>query len=91
MSIAVKPWDDYNRFNQTGYSGSTIYPQEEHYTNKRLFIEDFDKAEAREELHLEFLEELKDDHLQDKINEARDIESEYVLDDADERHNEGWL
>jgi uncharacterized protein related to proFAR isomerase len=82
-------WNDYNRFNQSGYSSPTVFPLEENYRNKRLYIADLDRAEEREVNHLEFIEELKEDALQDKINEARDIQEEYILDD--EQYNEGWI
>ena len=83
MSIASKPWNDNNRFNQTGYSGSTLFPIERNYTNKRLFLDDLEKAEAREANHLEFMYELKEDAKMDAVHEAQDIEEEY--------ENEGWV
>ena len=79
MSIATNPWNDNNRFNQTGYSASTLFPKEEDYTNKIAYLDDLDKAEAREESHNEWLEELR--------QEARE-DAAYEQDD--ECHNEGY-
>ena len=54
-------WNDYNRFNQDGYSGDTIFPVETNYKNKRLFLEDLEKAEERERQHQEFLDTLREE------------------------------
>jgi len=59
MSIAPKEWNDTNRFNQGGYSASTIFPQETNYTNKDLFLIDYKSACGREESREEWLDELR--------------------------------
>jgi hypothetical protein len=76
----VMIWNDYNRFNQSGYSSPTVFPLEENYRNKRLYLEDLEKAEAREATHLEFVEDLKADYeysrrcdALDYLEECRDI------------------
>lgn len=48
-------WNDSNRFNQTGYSGSTEFPDPYEYANLDLFLEDITKAVRREQSHREFL------------------------------------
>lgn len=57
----MKVWSDNPsigiRFNQTGYSGSTIFPLKENYTNLFLYEEDLCKAEEREQNHREWIEE----------------------------------
>jgi hypothetical protein len=85
----MKDWDDNNRFNQTGYSGATLFPKEENYRNKRLYLEDLEKAEAREVLHQEFIDDLRMDYEEDRRRDALDIQEEYILDD--EMVNEGWV
>ncbi len=50
-------WSDTNRFSQSGYSGKTIFPRKENYTNLFIFEEDLCKAEEREQNHIEWLEE----------------------------------
>ena len=90
MSIATSPWNDDNRFNQTGYSGATLFPLEENYIDKGAYLDDLDKAEAREVNHLEFIEELKEDARMDAMHDAMDIEAECELDD-DEPVNEGYI
>ena len=69
MSIATNPWNDNNRFSQTGYSAKTLMPLEENYINKMLYIEDIGKAEWRESSHLEFLEELQQEAKEDQDDE----------------------
>lgn len=48
---------DTHRYDQTGYSAPTIWPQSNHYTDKLLWIEDYAKAEAREANRQDWLEE----------------------------------
>ena len=48
-------WNDNNRFNQTGYSGCTEFPNPYEYANLDLFLEDITKAVRREQSHREFL------------------------------------
>jgi len=86
MGIATLKWNDHNRFNQTGYSAPTLIPQEEDYTDTRLYLDDLMKAEAREVDHREFIEELREDAKAAAYWEAQE---ERILDD--EQHNEGWI
>lgn len=63
-------WSDTNRFNQSGYSAPTIFPEAHNYINKEFFIEDLSKAQARQESHLEWVleerEEARIDYLEQK-------------------------
>ena len=60
MSIGNgKPWSDTNRFNQLGYSASTIFPVESNYENKEYYLIDLDNASYREENHNEWMDELR--------------------------------
>jgi len=85
MNVDTLPWNDHNRFNQTGYSAETVFPLEENYKNKRLYIEDIEKAEVRESHRELFIEELREDAIMDAINDARDMQEEM------DKVNEGWL
>lgn len=75
MSISTAAWTDNNRFNQTGYSASTLFPREEDYVNKMLYMEDLDKAEQRELVRDEWLEELRMD-AQDEQQEMQRVRDE---------------
>lgn len=50
-------WSDNNRFNQTGYSSATIFPEAKNYSNLKLFLVDIMFAVEREESRREWLEE----------------------------------
>ncbi len=69
MSIATNPWSDTNRFNQTGYSASTLFPKPENYKSIEAYEEDYLKAEKREQDHQEFLEELREEYRQEQYCE----------------------
>ena len=51
----IEVWSDTNRFNQTGYSSPTIFPEARNYRNLFLYVEDLAKAEARQESHLDWV------------------------------------
>jgi len=74
MGIATKPWNDENRFNQTGYSASTLFPEKENYTNFDLYLEDLEKAEYRENNHQEFLDELREEAREESYRESLELE-----------------
>ena len=63
-------WSDTNRFNQSGYSAPTIFPEASNYKDLSLYAEDLAKAEARQESHLEWVweerEEARIDYLEQK-------------------------
>lgn len=61
------PWSDTNRFNQTGYSAPTVFPQYMNYNDPKLWEEDMKKAELRENSHQEW----KEDERWDRINNGR--------------------
>lgn len=67
-------WSDSNRFNQAGYSGSTIFPKKENYKDLDKYEEDLAKANDREWFHQEFLEELREEYRLEKMLEAREEE-----------------
>lgn len=69
MGIASKPWNDNNRFNQTGYSASTLFPIRENYKNKNLYLEDLEKARYREENHQEFLDDLREEYREEEYRD----------------------
>jgi len=69
MGIASKPWNDNNRFNQTGYSASTLFPIRENYKNKKLYLEDLEKARYREENHQEFLDDLREEYREEEYRD----------------------
>ena len=54
----MKPWSDNptvgERFNQTGYSSPTIFPEACNYTDLQAFAIDLAKAQARQESHLDW-------------------------------------
>lgn len=72
-------WNDNNRFDQSGYSAPTIFPQEENYSNIELYKEDLMKAKDREDSHQEFLFEMREEE-----KESQRIEDEAISD------NEEW-
>ena len=76
-------WNDENRFNQSGYSASTIFPKRENYKNEAFFLEDLKKAELREELHQEFLMELKEEHRPCRYNDDGEWECDEDRDEGD--------
>ncbi len=61
------PWNDMNRFNQTGYSAPTIFPNPEDYKDINLYNVDLKLAEARETSHQEW----KEDEKWDRIHNGR--------------------
>lgn len=50
-----EPWSDTNRFNQSGYSAPTIFPEAKNYKNIANYLEDLSKATLRQEVHLEWV------------------------------------
>lgn len=71
-------WSDTNRFNQSGYSAITIFPQKENYTNEDLYNEDLAKANEREEAHQEFLYDLREEHrMEDRCCDYEDCDEDY--------------
>lgn len=73
----MKPWNDKNRYSQTGYSAPTIFPIYENYIDKRLFDIDDEKAYSREEARREWLaeeyEEGRRDYLELKNQQLEEI------------------
>ena len=59
--VKPQPWNDRNRYSQTGYSSPTMFPNEKDYINKMVWMEDMDKAEMREEARQDWQEELRMD------------------------------
>ena len=47
-------WSDSNRFNQSGYSVPTRFPEACNYTDLQAFVIDLAKAQARQESHLDW-------------------------------------
>jgi len=76
MGIATKPWNDHNRFNQTGYSASTLMPEPGNYKNRAFFYEDLDRANAREVSHQEFLDDQRADYAEEQWYEDHPDECE---------------
>jgi hypothetical protein len=74
-------WNDDNRFNQTGYSASTIFPIKENYINIENYNIDLAKANLREESHLDWLEEEISEAKRDAYYES--LESEESEDEFD--------
>ena len=50
-------WSDENRFNQTGYSAPTRFPDIKNYENPLYYLADMEQAEKREQNHQEWLED----------------------------------
>ena len=59
-------WSDTNRFSQSGYSASTIFPKRENYQSEELFNEDYTRAQLREENHQEWLFDLQEELRQEQ-------------------------
>lgn len=59
-------WSDTNRFNQSGYSASTVWPIESNYIDKQAFKADLSAAEWRESNHQEFMDELRQEAAEEK-------------------------
>lgn len=59
-------WNDQNRFNQSGYSSKTIYPSQTNYVSMVAYLEDLEKAKARDEDREDWLEELRMDAQSDE-------------------------
>lgn len=72
----MKPWNDTNRFNQTGYSAPTIFPQFMHYDNPDLWAEDMVKATRREESHQEWLADERQEARENEYWERQEREEE---------------
>lgn len=72
----MEPWSDTNRFSQSGYSTPTVFPQAKNYRNLMLYIEDLDKAEARQESHLEWLWEENMEARQEWLEYQAEIKAE---------------
>lgn len=60
-------WDDYNRFNQSGFSAPTVFPEEGNYSNKFLFLEDIEKAERREMMRQEIIAGLNEERGENEL------------------------
>ena len=72
------PYNDTNRYNQTGYSSPTIFPKLWAYTDKDLWAIDFAKAERREASRTEWLEdERAEARIQELEERAEQAESNY--------------
>lgn len=84
MSIYQTKWTDSNRFNQPGYSSPTIFPVKSDYTNLDFFKEDLSLAKKREEIHREFLDDLRREHLRDQYCIDNNI-------DCNDVGDIGWL
>jgi hypothetical protein len=56
-SINNTIWNDENRFNQTGYSAPTRFPDIKNYDNPLFYLQDRIEADRREQSHQEWLEE----------------------------------
>lgn len=73
----MKPvWSDTNRFSMTGYSAPTIFPEAHHYVNKELFMEDLIKANARQESHLTWEWEERQEALQEWKEYQAEVKAE---------------
>lgn len=59
--------EGYERFNQTGYSDPTIFPQCMNYNDSELWKEDMKKAEAREDARNNWIQEIRDEHINGKL------------------------
>lgn len=55
-------YSDTHRFDQTGYSAPTRFPQPHHYTDLDLFLEDMIHAVEREKSHRCWTEEERIEH-----------------------------
>lgn len=66
-------WSDNNRFNQTGYSGKTIFPIESNYKDKSLYEEDYTLAYHREESHADWLLEQEEEYRQQWLEYCEEI------------------
>ena len=53
------------RFNQSGYSSPTVFPQAENYTDLTLYAIDLAKAEIRQDSHLEWVWEQQEEARQE--------------------------
>lgn len=84
MSIATEKWTDTNRFNQTGYSAGTLFPLKENYKDQKLFEEDLGKAQMREEAHIEFVQEQRDEWLEELRMDADKCDCDYDCDEDDD-------
>ena len=76
------------RFNQTGYSAPTIFPEASNYKDLSLYVEDLAKAEARQESHLEWVWEEREEARIEWLIEQAEIKAErersyidYYMDD----------
>lgn len=72
----MKPWNDTNRFNQTGYSVPTIFPQFMHYDNPDFWTEDMIKAERREDSRQEWLADERQEARENEYWERQEREEE---------------
>jgi hypothetical protein len=69
-------WSSHNRFNQTGYSSPTVFPKQENYCCMRDYLEDRDKAVARESTRKDWLEEQRLEAKEDEYYESLDLDED---------------
>ena len=74
-------WSDTNRFNQSGYSAPTVFPQAENYTDLTLYAIDLAKAEKRQESHLDWAweeyQEARQEYLEQQAETKAEREEHY--------------
>lgn len=69
-------WNDANRFNQTGYSAPTVFPDPHHYQNLDLFLEDTTLAVSREKSRREWLLEERMEALAEEAERIAEAKAE---------------
>jgi len=84
MGIATEKWTDTNRFDQSGYSAKTLFPNKEDYVNMEFYESDLKAAQFREESHQEFLEEMRADHAEEQWCMDHGCECDDEEDECDE-------
>lgn len=75
------PWSDTNRFSQTGYSAPTIFPQVQNYVDIAAWIEDYTKAVARQNSHLEWVWEERQEARIEYLEQQAETKAERDLHD----------
>ena len=64
------------RFNQTGYSSPTVFPQAENYTDLTLYAIDLSKAQQRQDSHLDWIWEEYQDARIEYLEQQAEIKAE---------------
>lgn len=79
----TEAWSDTNRFNQSGYSAPTNFPEPKNYDDLDLFMYDMGLAILREKVHREWLLEEKEEARIDAMiqdAETKALREEYRYD-----------